>query len=154
SGMKRTILAACIVLSAVGCGAGDSASTSAWEALPLGTKADFRAIWFADAQHGWIAGGSYEITGGLVGRTSDGGKTWQYVSNLSERDGVTAQSIHFFDADRGILAASSGSIFSTADGGQTWTIVDRRGRVSGLSAMFVLDGGRGWAAGTGDVIVT
>ena len=73
-------MAVCVLLTtAAGCG------RRTWEALPLGTRADFRDVWFTDALHGWIAGGSFEITGGLIGRTSDGGKTWRFVSNLTER---------------------------------------------------------------------
>src|SRR5262245_35033114 len=105
--MKPGILLACLLLAAAGCG-----SKPAWEALPLGTKADFRGIWFTDALHGWIAGGSYEITGGLVGRTSDGGRSWKFVSNLTQRDGGSVQSIHFFDNERGIVT-SSGAILTT-----------------------------------------
>ena len=60
--MKPGIWLACLLLATAGCG-----SKPAWEALPLGTKADFRDIWFNDAMHGWIAGGIYEITGGIVG---------------------------------------------------------------------------------------
>jgi photosystem II stability/assembly factor-like uncharacterized protein len=147
--MKPWILLACLLLAGAGCG-----SKPAWEALPLGTKADFRDIWFTDAMHGWIAGGSYEITGGLVGRTSDGGRTWQFVSNLTQRDGMSVQSIHFFDTEQGIAATSSGAILATIDTGASWTTVSRQGRVVGLSSQFFLDERRGWAAGTGDVIRT
>ena len=147
--MKPWILLAYLLLAAAGC-----SSKPAWEALPLGTKADFRSIWFADATHGWISGGSFEITGGLVGRTLDGGKTWQFVSNLTERDRMSVESIHFVDTESGLAATSSGAILATTDAGASWMPVSMQGRVSGLSSMFFLDEGHGWAAGTGDVIRT
>jgi len=150
--MKRAILIACVLLAAVGCGR--VAANRAWEALPLGTKADFDDVWFADALHGWIAGGSYEITGGLIGRTSDGGRTWRFVSNLTKREGMSVQAIHFFDTDRGIAVTGSGTILETMDGGASWTPAARQGRVAGLSSLFFLDERRGWAAGTGHVIRT
>ena len=53
-----------------------------WEPLPLGTDAAFEDIWFADSLNGWIAGGSYQIDGGLIGRTRDGGLTWDYSSGM------------------------------------------------------------------------
>jgi photosystem II stability/assembly factor-like uncharacterized protein len=134
--------------------AGCSGGKPLWDALPLGTRADFDDIWFVDAMHGWIAGGSYEITGGLIGRTSDGGKTWSFVSNLTDRDRLNVGAIHFFDANRGIAAASSGAILATTDSGATWFSVARKGHVVGLSTVFFLDERRGWAAGTGDVIRT
>ncbi|HKV99704.1 MAG TPA: YCF48-related protein [Vicinamibacterales bacterium] len=153
--MRRALPIALVLLTGAACGSGgDSTSQSPWEALPLGTKADFRDIYFADAMHGWIAGGSYEITGGLVGRTSDGGKTWRYVSNLTQRESMSVSSIHFFDTNQGVAATSSGTVFSTIDGGENWTVTIRKGRVSGLSSLFFLDDRRGWAAGTGDVIRT
>jgi photosystem II stability/assembly factor-like uncharacterized protein len=146
--MKTAILIASVLLAA-GC-----SSKPVWEALPLGTKADFRDIWFTDATHGWIAGGSFEITGGLVGRTTDGGKTWRFVSNLTERDRMSVQSVHFFDTERGLAATDSGQILSTSDGGASWTLVRTQVRVAGLSGFFFLDERRGWAAGSGDVIRT
>ena len=139
----------CVLIAAAGC-----RGRSAWEPLPLGTKADFRAIWFADALHGWIAGGSYEITGGLVGHTSDGGKTWRFVSNLTPRDRMSVQAIRFFDSDRGIAATDRGAILSTTDAGASWTRVSTQVRVGRLSTLFFLDERRGWAAGSGDVIRT
>jgi photosystem II stability/assembly factor-like uncharacterized protein len=126
----------------------------AWEALPLGTTADFRAIWFTDADRGWIAGGSYQIVGGLVGRTADAGKTWHFTSNLTSRERMSVLALHFFDQSRGIGSTSSGAILSTADGGETWKSAGRQGRADSLASLFFLDDRRGWAAGHGDVLQT
>ena len=125
-----------------------------WEALPLGTSADFRGIWFTDAAHGWIAGGGFQITGGLIGRTEDAGKTWRFTSNLTTRDRMSVPALHMFDSARGIVATGTGAILSTTDGGENWTAVTRRGRVDSLSRFFFLDERRGWAAGHGDVLLT
>jgi len=142
-------VAVCVVLATTaGCG------RRTWEALPLGTRADFRDIWFTDALHGWIAGGSFEITGGLIGRTSDGGRTWSFVSNLTARERMSVQAVHFFDSDNGIAATGSGVILSTEDAGESWSPVDRQGHSGGISSLFFLDERRGWAAGHGDVLRT
>jgi photosystem II stability/assembly factor-like uncharacterized protein len=147
--MRGAAVAVCVLLTtAAGCG------RRTWEALPLGTRADFRDVWFTDALHGWIAGGSFEITGGLIGRTSDGGKTWRFVSNLTERERMSVQAVRFFDSDNGIAATDSGLILSTADAGENWSPVSRRGSRGGLSTLFFLDERRGWAAGSGNVIST
>ncbi len=148
--MKRAIATTCLVLAAAGCGG----AQPAWEPLPLGTKADFRDIFFADAMHGWIAGGAFEIAGGLVGRTSDGGRTWHYASGLTQRDRMSVDAIHFFDTERGIVATSSGSVLTTSDGGDTWTSANRQGHVVGLTSLFFLDERHAWAGGMGDVIRT
>ena len=147
--LARAFVVACILLAATGC-----RKASTWEALPLGTSADFRAISFTDADHGWIAGGGYNIVGGLIGRTADGGKTWRFTSNLTSREGMTVSAFHMFDAVRGLVATGTGAILATTDGGENWTPVGGRGRVSSLSTLFFLDDRRGWAAGHGDVVRT
>jgi photosystem II stability/assembly factor-like uncharacterized protein len=149
--MRRLHLIACVLVGAltVNC-----SKPPAWEALPLGTSADFRAIWFTDANHGWIAGGGYNITGGIVGRTEDAGSTWRFTSDLTSRERMSALAFHFFDAGRGILATGSGAILSTTDGGENWTPAGRRGHVDSVASLFFLDERRGWAAGHGDVLRT
>jgi photosystem II stability/assembly factor-like uncharacterized protein len=149
--MRRqfVILIACVLLAAASC-----SKAPAWVALPLGTAADFRDIWFTDANHGWIAGGSYQIVDGLIGRTDDAGKTWHFTSNITPRDRMSVQALHFFDAEHGLAATDSGAILATADGGENWTPADRSGRAGGLSSLFFLDERRGWAAGHGDVLRT
>jgi photosystem II stability/assembly factor-like uncharacterized protein len=156
---QRGLLAACVLLAAASCSEAPApvsspAPASAWEALPLGTSADFRDISFTDANHGWIAGGGFQIVGGLVGRTTDAGKTWRFTSNLTSREGMTLPALHMFDSGRGVIAAGSGETLSTSDGGENWTVAGRRGRVNSLSTLFFLDGRRGWAAGHGDVLFT
>ena len=147
--MRHVFLVACFLLTSSSC-----SKPPSWQALPLGTAADFRDIWFSDADHGWIAGGSYQIVGGIIGRTSDGGKTWQFTSDLTKREGMSVLALHFFDSARGIASTGTGEIFSTIDGGESWTSVPPRGRVDSLSSFSFLDDQRGWAAGHGDVIRT
>lgn len=148
--MKPALLVACLALM-VSCG---GRSATKWETLPLGTKADFRAIYFTDASNGWIGGGSYEITGGLVGHTTDGGRTWQFVSNLTPRDRMSVQGLHFFDNGRGIAVTDSGAILATTDAGATWARASTQGGAGRFSSLFFLDERRGWAAGAGDVMRT
>jgi photosystem II stability/assembly factor-like uncharacterized protein len=146
---QHALFVACVLLGATSC-----SETPAWETLPLGTSADFRAIWFTDADHGWIAGGSFQIVGGLIGRTEDAGKTWRFTSNLTARDRMMVLAFHFFDSRRAVAATGNGEILSTSDGGEHWTVAGGRGRVDSLSSLFFLDERRGWAAGHGDVLLT
>jgi photosystem II stability/assembly factor-like uncharacterized protein len=122
--------------------------------LPLGTSADFRDIWFTDTDRGLIVGGGYQITGGLIGRSDDGGRTWRYTSNLTKRDGMTVSAVHVFDSGRAVVATGTGAIFSTSDGGESWAPVEQSGRPISLSAFFFLDERLGWAAGQGHVLRT
>jgi photosystem II stability/assembly factor-like uncharacterized protein len=157
--MRRALIVAGVLVAAGSCGQAPApaeapAPVSAWEALPLGTSADFRDVWFTDADHGWIAGGGFNIVGGLIGRTQDGGKTWRFTSNLTSRDRMSLLALHMFDSGRGVVATGGGEVLSTRDGGESWTPAGRRGRVNSLSSLFFLDGRRGWAAGPGDVLFT
>jgi photosystem II stability/assembly factor-like uncharacterized protein len=147
--MKHAFFATCLMLAITNCH-----KRAAWEALPLGTSADFRAIWFTDADHGWVAGGGYNITGGLIGRTQDGGRTWTITSNLTERDRMSVTALHMFDARHGLAATGTGLTLSTTDGGDTWTAAARQGHADALSGLFFLDARRGWAAGHGDILRT
>lgn len=147
--MKHRLLVVGVLLASASC-----SNPPGWDALPLGTSADFRAILFTDADHGFIAGGGYNITGGLVGRTADGGKTWRFTSNLTDRQRMSVQALHVFDSGRIIAAAGSGEILQTMDGGDLWAVEARHGRVDSLSSLFFLDNRRGWAAGHGDVLRT
>jgi len=146
--LRHALFVACLLLAAASC------RKAPWEALPLGTSADFRDLWFTDADHGWIIGGGVQIVGGLVGRTEDAGKTWRFTSNLTSRERMHILALYAFDSGRALVATDSGAILSTTDGGENWTAASRRGRVDALSSLFFLDGRRGWAAGHGDVLKT
>ena len=127
-----------------------------WQALPLGTAANFRGIWFADPEHGWIVGGRHDIAGGFVGRTRDGGLTWTYTSGAvfapSARVGCELVAVHFFDAERG-AAAGCGAFISTQDGGNSWDqAFSPPSRL--LWTMQFIDSQHGWAYGEGDSFVS
>jgi len=150
-----TLLLGLMVLG--GCGAGTRKASLAWQTVPLTTDADFNGIWFADDRHGWVVGGGYDIEGGIVGRTRDGGQTWEYASGLisgwrgARHTGFTA--VQFFDSLSGCTVASGGQIFLTSDGGANWRLV-RHGGGEALSDLHFIDRYRGWAVGGAGVLST
>jgi photosystem II stability/assembly factor-like uncharacterized protein len=153
--IPRPLVLVIVLLATAGCSAREA---PAWEALPLGTTADFQDLSFADAEHGWIVGGSYQVPGGLVGRTADGGATWRFNSGLigtpNGPDRVSVTAVHFFDSGRGLIAIGNGEILSTTDGGENWARVIRPGRGGAVSSFFFLDERRGFAVGLGGVLRT
>ena len=127
-----------------------------WESLPLGTSASFRGMWFTDADHGWIVGGAFDIPGGLIGGTRDGGKTWRYTNggppNVPSLSGCSFAAVHFFDAKTGLAAGDCGSIFSTVDAGGHWDGI--RNVQPFIFAMQFADDRNGWAIGGTKVLRT
>lgn len=151
-------LLAVYALTMAGC-AFDPPKTQAWEPLPLGTDADFRDVYFADSLQGWMVGGHYDIDGGLVARTIDGGRTWSFQSGLVEREtGVSPfalSAVRFLGDRRGVTAGTGGKILVTDDGGDHWRVV-RHGRslADHLNDLDFIDDQNGWAVGLGGVLRT
>ena len=107
-----------------------------------------------DADTGWIVGGSPFVSGGIAGRTEDGGKTWRYVSGMTGGGPTSVLSaVHGFDRMR--ACAVGEGILLTFDGGQSWqkASVVRHHRAH-LNAVFFLDANEGWAAGPAGVLHT
>lgn len=123
------------------------------------TGATLRSAHFVDAQHGWVITGGAPDTENFsvlqVGRTSDGGQTWEFAPlNFNPVDGNSTQSqayLSFVDEHTGWIAiklASSinfsyGALFGTQDGGQTWTELSLP---IGEPVHFI-DADTGWVAG-------
>jgi photosystem II stability/assembly factor-like uncharacterized protein len=153
-----TCIAACIlcVLALACSGCARQQPEIRWEALPIGTDASFEDLWFADSLHGWIVGGSYQIDGGLVGRTRDGGLTWEYSSGMfGSTPRLHVQGVWFLDRSRGFVTTKNGMIYRTQDGGDTWNLVHYgRGSIDHLFDFDFVDERNGFAAGGAGVVRT
>lgn len=122
--------------------------------VPLGMKT-------LDDQTGWVAGIGQQGAEISIGRTDDGGRSWQFSPlPLADHDveQVKAASIEVLDRDTLWIALplasgssfSQGLLFYSADGGATW---DRRTAPLGEPVYFE-DNDHGWAAGgpSGDLL--
>lgn len=142
-----------IVLAAVGatlfgCGA-PAGARFVEEEIP--TNASFRDAFFVDPDHGFLIGGGYGIEGGLVGRTTDGGRKWSFLSGLIESSrpsgALDLRAGWFFDPWTG-LVVGDGCILRTTDAGEHWRAVHRGpARVGHLSDITFVDDTHGWAVG-------
>lgn len=123
-----------------------------WIAVELGTRTEFRDIFFIDEHRGWIVGGGHGIQGGMIGNTADGGATWDGPLPLDpagDKSNFTrGTAIHFLDPYRGILVGRFGLIRLTLDGGLTWTkISTQESEKPDLWGVDFADDLHGWAVG-------
>lgn len=118
--MRRVATLAC-ALAVLAARAGPAAETAAegprLEPLVSGVAESLRGLSVVDDRVAWASG-----TRGHVGRTLDGGTTWQFVRvpGHEERD---FRDVEAFSAERALVVAvaSPGVILETVDGGVTWS---------------------------------
>jgi len=155
----RIVLAvtvACVLL--VGC-AGEEPPTERWIVQELGTNAEFRGVFFLDEQRGWIVGGGHNIEGGILGSTTDGGRTWKFRSAIV-RPSRLASSFHlngvwFLDERNGFIVGDGFHILGTVDGGEHWhKLAPAHGAASHLRDLQFIDQRHGWAIGMGGLART
>lgn len=106
------------------------------ELLTSGTRSSFRGLSVVDDNIVWVSGSN-----GTVGRSINGGKTWQWVTvpGYEKRE---FRDIEAFDEKTAVVIAIAepANILKTTDGGKTWKQVynnDKKGMF--LDAMDFLD---------------
>lgn len=154
----RLVLIAAVMLLAGCARSANTPASQAWQPVPIDTDASFAAVCFVDTLNGWMVGGHYDVAGGLVARTHDGGRTWSYTSNLIDDRSASSVGINavvFLTAQRGLVATTGGRILATDDGGDHWRLV-RSGRspADHLSDFSFIDEWTGWCVGLGGVLRT
>ncbi|TCJ19140.1 oxidoreductase [Flaviaesturariibacter flavus] len=89
------------------------------DVLTKGTKTSIRGLSVVDDNIAWVSG-----SGGTIGRTTDGGKTWKWsvVKGFEKRD---FRDIEAFSITKAVIIAvdSPAYILKTIDGGETWKVV-------------------------------
>ncbi len=88
--------------------------------LPMSGYGDSTRMVFTDQKHG------YFVYGGKVGRTEDGGKTWQVQKTADKGNLLDGPRICFVDKDRGWYCWPNGEVNATTDAGKTWTRQEAR----------------------------
>ncbi len=104
--------------------------------IATGTNEDINALYFFNPVDGIMLLGSNFM------KSSDGGATWNNVSNIPG----DAKSFYFLNPDTGFVGGDLGAAFSTYDGGITWNIL-ATGVTERLDAVFFRQLGDGFFGG-------
>jgi photosystem II stability/assembly factor-like uncharacterized protein len=147
---RRLTALAALALGALLGACGKKEARTAWQPLPLSTDAMFDDVWFADDHNGWMVGGGWDIAGGIIGRTRDGGQSWQFESGAVPGSHHGYGAVQFFDSLSGCMLGGDGQIFRTIDGGANWREV-RDADGYGFGDLHFIDRWHGWAVGQGVV---
>jgi len=96
---------------------------TSWSVMRIGYKQVPVAVFFSDADHGWIGGatplrGEEEGIGGpsTIVATNDGGSTWNPQHTIP----ISILRITFIDNSTGWASGTNGVIYNTIDGGRLW----------------------------------
>jgi len=115
-----------------------------WRKVKSNTLAWLHAVYFVDAQKGWVAGSN-----GTMLTTDDGGKNWRAINRFTDD---TIKDVYFSDVNHGWAlvekdiylsgAASPSSILETFDGGNSWKKVtlESEGKERLVRLFFSKDG--------------
>jgi photosystem II stability/assembly factor-like uncharacterized protein len=152
----------------------DGGETWRIETPLAGDNIDFNDVWFADQNHGWLAGYQVLVAGeslrALLLETTDGGESWKELAVDAD---IRPSSVCFV-GDQGWLAGSRrivdgesvklvGVLLSTKDGGRHWNPVqfgpeepfftdvrftdERHGWIAGRDSLYrTEDGGKTWSS--------
>jgi photosystem II stability/assembly factor-like uncharacterized protein len=84
-----------------------------WAELNSGTTNNLQALYFYDADTGWVVGAQ-----GTILKTTDGGVSWNQEPSGTSNN---LTSVQFITDQLGYTAGQNGTILKTIDGGNSWT---------------------------------
>jgi photosystem II stability/assembly factor-like uncharacterized protein len=91
---------------------------------PWGTNAQviFNCIHFSDVNNGWVVG-----KGGIILHTTNGGTSWNYVTNAGITSTYTSKTVFFLNANTGWIGTKDSTngdvyILYTNNGGSSWSV--------------------------------
>ena len=123
-----------------------------WQKQDTGIDREFVEIFFVDANNGWALGqkqiDNLESRSTFI-RTTDGGTTWEVLSDVDQKSTDDVAEFYFVNAMEGWAIDSLNKITHTVDGGKTWTVQRDRDDEGNLISLYFLSGTEGWACGNG-----
>lgn len=88
--------------------------TAAWQPQTSGVTEDLQSVHFVNASNGWAAGRNATLL-----HTTNGGRTWESVTNTGINPTIGFDSVRFLDENVGWVGGWR-SIIRTLNGGRTW----------------------------------
>jgi len=109
-------------------------------------------IFFSDQNNGWAVG-----EGGLLLRTSDGGRLWSHLPTTGTIKWLNG--IYFFDKLNGLIVGESETVLATNDGGFTWEKINAPAdrKFYGFRSFYrdiTFKGNKGWIVGQNGTILS
>ena len=117
---------------------------TSWMPQSSGTTETLRAVYFTDANTGYVTGEN-----GTILKTNNGGATW-----MAQSSGTTEvlAAVYFTDPNTGYITGENGTILKTTNGGTNWT-TQSSGTTDWLSAVFFTSTNVGYATGENGTIL-
>ncbi|TVQ85013.1 MAG: T9SS C-terminal target domain-containing protein [Bacteroidetes bacterium] len=118
---------------------------------PLHPNDNYQKVHFIDENTGFIVGLNYSDLefGGIILKTTDGGKNWVLNNNLPGG----FRSVHFVDAHTGYVVGVHGFIYKTTNGGEDWVAQNSQVDVL-LNSVFFTDANTGYVCGDSGTIIS
>jgi photosystem II stability/assembly factor-like uncharacterized protein len=125
-----------------------------WQTQYSTDALDFTGLDFLNDQFGWAAGTTMvgRSSRPIVGATTDGGTSWQFVTLGHALSGST--SVHFAGTRYGWIACTPArwrkpvsTIYRTTNGGNSWKLADTTRRGITLHSITFVGDMHGWAVG-------
>ena len=157
--MRPVAVCLAVLFLLSGCAGDPPEPSQRWVVEELGSRAEFRDVFFLDADHGWIVGGGHNIEGGILGETADGGRTWTFRSGIAkplrQPGGLHLNAVWFQDRSTGFIVGDRYHLLRTVDGGEHWHKVSRNNRIwAHMRDLQFVDEQYGWAVGNGGLART
>ena len=118
---------------------------NSWNILGTGGANYLMNLYLLNENFGFAYGGP---TYSEVVRTTDGGASWQQVSQES----YIAYSMCFIDSLKGVYGCADGRIYKTSDGGLTWTFAICPSSLD-ITSIYFINSTTGFGFGTGSVYI-
>jgi photosystem II stability/assembly factor-like uncharacterized protein len=111
---------------------------------PIAPSMDLRAVFFTDAQHGWIV-----APDGVILSSIDSGASWVKQTSTTL---AFLEDIQFINTATGWVVGGDGTILKTTNGGQSWLALASR-TTAFLTGLWFVNANQGWVSGHGGTIL-